>query len=102
MMYLRCVLVYHSLKNVYGMTRAPTYVDFRSHDINDLANCRLVTGHQPGMYFGVAIFTVLNFICFIVMCVDFCYTRIFVTTIQTAKQAGRAIKMGDLELLSSI
>ena len=48
----------------------------------------VVTGHQPGMYFGIAIFIVLNFICFIVISV--CYTGIFVATIQTAKKAGRA------------
>ena len=46
-----------------------------------------VTSRQPGMYFGIAIFVFLNFVCFIVISV--CYTGIFVTTIQTAKKAGR-------------
>ena len=40
------------------------------------------------MFFGIAIFTALNSICFVVIC--FCYTAIFLHTIQTAKQAGRA------------
>ena len=48
----------------------------------------VVTSHQPGMYFGIAIFTALNSICFVVICV--CYTGIFVTSVQTAKKAGRA------------
>ena len=48
----------------------------------------VVTSHQPGMYFGIAIFTALNFICLIVISV--CYIGIFVTSIQTAKKAGRA------------
>ena len=62
----------------------------------------VVTGHQTDMYFGIAVFTALNFNCFKLICV--CYAGIFVTTVQTAKQAGRtlnnkqerkmAIKMG--------
>ena len=48
----------------------------------------VVTSHQPGMYFGIAIFTALNFICLIVVSV--CYIGIFMTSIQTAKKAGRA------------
>ena len=66
------------------------------HDIDDLANStyKFVTGHHPGMHFGADIFTTLNFICFKIMCVW--YTGTFVTTKQTAKQAGRAIKMGAL------
>ena len=49
---------------------------------------KVVTSYLPGMYYGIAIFTALNSICFVVVCV--CYTGIFVSTIQTAKQAGRA------------
>ena len=43
----------------------------------------VVTGHQPDMYFGIAIFTALNSICFIVICV--CYSGIFLTTIKNSK-----------------
>ena len=48
----------------------------------------VISSFQPGMYFGIAIFTALNSICFIVICV--CYTGIFLSSIQTAKKAGRA------------
>ena len=47
----------------------------------------VVTSHEPGMYFGMAIFIALNSICFMVVCV--CYFGIFLTSIQTAKNAGR-------------
>ena len=51
----------------------------------------VISSFQPGMYFmyfGIAIFTALNSICFIVTCV--CYTGIFLSSIQTAKKARRA------------
>ena len=48
----------------------------------------VVTSVAPGMYFGIAIFTVLNSICFVLICA--CYTGIFLHSIHTAKQAGRA------------
>ena len=48
-----------------------------------------VIGDKPGMYFGIAVFTVLNLICFVVVSV--CYIGIFVTVIQTANQAGRTL-----------
>ena len=48
----------------------------------------VIVSHAPGMYYGIAVFTVLNSICF--MTVFICYTGIFITVIQTAKQAGRA------------
>ena len=51
----------------------------------------VIVNHKPGMYYGIAIFTVLNSICFIAVCV--CYTLIFVTAIQTAKKAGRTPDM---------
>ena len=48
----------------------------------------VITSLAPGMYFGIAIFTALNSICFGLICA--CYTGIFLHPIQTAKQAGRA------------
>ena len=78
-----------SRKNVYENRIDVNYKGYllgKSLFINNTYD--VVTSHQPGMYFGIAIFTALNSICFIVICV--CYTGIFVTTIQTAKQAGRA------------
>ena len=48
----------------------------------------VIVNHAPGMYYGIAVFTVLNAICFLIVFI--CYTGIFITTIQTAKQAGRA------------
>ena len=61
-----------------------------------------VVDSKPGMYYGIAVFLVLNALSFLV--VIFCYCVIFVTVIQTAKKAGRsttqkeelkmAIKMG--------
>ena len=48
----------------------------------------VVTSQEPVMYFGIAIFTALNSICFALICA--CYSAIFLHTIQTAKQAGRA------------
>ena len=77
-----------SRKNVYGMINGTIYLGPIEVDNFPHTTITFVTGHQPGMYFGIAIFTALNFICFIVMCV--CYIGIFVTTIETAKQAGRA------------
>ena len=60
------------------------------------------TGTKVGIVYGIAVFTVLNFIN--VLIVMFCYIGIFVTVRQTARQAGRnqsqkeelqmAIKMG--------
>ena len=51
----------------------------------------VVIGHQPGMYLGLAVFTALNSICFVVICA--CYTGIFLYTVQTTKQAGRGRDM---------
>ena len=47
-----------------------------------------IVDSRPGMYFGIAIFTVLNSISFLVVFI--CYFGIFITVMQTAKQAGRA------------
>ena len=47
----------------------------------------VIVNHAPGMYYGIAVFTVLNSICFLTVFV--CYAGIFITVIQTAKQAGR-------------
>ena len=66
----------------------------------------IVTGSKPGMYFGIAVFTVINLLCF--LAVFICYAGIFFTAVQTAKRAGRvrndkeerkmAIKMGAIVL----
>ena len=66
----------------------------------------IVTGSKPGMYFGIAVFTVFNLLCFLTVFI--CYTGIFFTAVQTAKRAGRvrnakgerkmAIKMGAIVL----
>ena len=81
-----------SRKNVYATAHNITwnFVDRDDIQLDNLPGSwiKSVTGDQPGMYFGIAIFTALNFLCFLVMCV--CYTGIFVTSIQTAKKAGRA------------
>ena len=42
----------------------------------------------PGMYYGIAVFTVLNSICFLT--VFLCYAGLFITVIKTSKRAGRA------------
>ena len=52
-----------------------------------------IIGTKPGMYFGIAIFTALNLLCFIT--VMFCYVLIFVTVIRTAKRAGRTVDQED-------
>ena len=62
----------------------------------------IVSGTEPGAYFAIAVFTILNFIA--VWIILFCYVGIFITVKQTSKQAGRnqnqkeeirmAIKMG--------
>ena len=79
-----------SRKNVYEK-RFETYelgiIDYPDEHFGN-KTYDVITSHQPGMYFGIAIFTALNFICFMVTCV--CYTEIFLYSIQTAKQAGRA------------
>ena len=59
-------------------------------------------GTKPGVYFGIAVFTILNFIA--VWVILFCYIGIFITVKQTAREAGRnqnqkeelkmAVKMG--------
>ena len=61
-----------------------------------------VVDSKPGMYYGIAVFLVINFLSFLLIIL--CYSVIFVTVIQTAKKAGRsttqkeelkmAIKMG--------
>ena len=48
----------------------------------------VIVSHAPGMYYGIAVFIVLNSICFLI--VSICYSGIFITVLQTAKQAGRA------------
>ena len=45
-------------------------------------------GRKPAMYFGIAVFTGLNLLCFIVVSVS--YFVIFLTSIQTARSAGRS------------
>ena len=42
----------------------------------------------PGMYYGIAVFTFLNSICFLT--VFLCYAGLFITVIKTSKRAGRA------------
>ena len=48
----------------------------------------VIVNHAPGMYYGIAVFIGLNSICF--MIVSICYIGIFITKLQSAKQAGRA------------
>ena len=48
----------------------------------------VMINHAPGMYYGIAVFTGLNSICFLTVFI--CYIGIFITVIQTAKRAGRA------------
>ena len=70
----------------YEYNAGKTSISWVSHFIN--STNEVITSHQPGMYFGIAIFSVLNFILIIVIC--FCYVVIFVTSIKTATKAGRA------------
>ena len=61
-----------------------------------------VSGTKPGVYFGIAVFSILNFSAIVIIL--FCYIGIFITVKQTAKRAGRnpsrkkelqmAVKMG--------
>ena len=48
----------------------------------------VVIKDAPGMYYGIAVFTVLNSICFLT--VFLCYAGLFITVIKTSKRAGRA------------
>ena len=48
----------------------------------------VVINQGPGMYYGIAVFTVLNSMCFLTVLI--CYTGLFITVIQTSKRAGRA------------
>ena len=45
------------------------------------------TNTHPGMYFGIAIFTTLNLLFFFIVAV--CYVLIFLTSVQSAKNAGQ-------------
>ena len=97
--------IYESRIEQYNFT---FYVNIESKEQAVVINKTydVITGHQAGMYLGMAIFTALNSVCFIVVCA--CYIGIFVATIKTAKKAGRsldlkqerkmAIKMGTVVL----
>ena len=62
----------------------------------------IASGTKPGAFFGIAIFSIVNFIAICI--IMFCYIGIFLTVNQTAKNAGRnqnhkeelrmALKMG--------
>ena len=62
----------------------------------------IIVGARPGIYFGIAVFTSVNFLC--VLTVLICYVGIFMSVRQTVNQSGRnpnqreelrmAIKMG--------
>ena len=49
-----------------------------------------IVGHELGTYFGIAIFTILNYFCFLI--IAYSYTVIFFAVIESAKKSGRAIK----------
>ena len=51
------------------------------------------TDSKSSMYFSIAIFTVLNLCCFLV--VAFCYLSIFIIAKQTSRQAGRSTTVND-------
>ena len=70
------------------------YLGFIIHGYSEVISYKVVLdsiiGNKPGMYFGIAIFTTVNMLCFIT--VMFCYVLIFVTAIQVAKRAGRTME----------
>ena len=46
----------------------------------------VVTDTYPGMYFGIAVFAALNLLCFFIVALS--YVLIFITSVQSAKNAG--------------
>ena len=83
-----------SRRNVYER-RSETYVlyyiwdpDTSDYGFPINTTYDVVINHAPGMYYGIAVFTVLNSICFLIVLI--CYTGLFITVIQTSKRAGRA------------
>ena len=54
------------------------------------------TGSQAAMYFSIAIFAVLNLICFFV--VGFCYLTIFITATKTTKKSGHSRNLKDIQM----
>ena len=51
------------------------------------------TGSRVGMFFSIALFTGLNFICFFV--IGYCYVAIFIYVRQTTKQSGRSPNLNE-------
>ena len=81
-----------SNKNVYGRRLENYKVDIHNPESKNQfvfnKTYDIVIDRAPGMYYGIAVFTVLNSICFLTVLI--CYLDIFVTVIQTSKRAGRA------------
>ena len=67
-------------------------------DVATAVQAKLIDS-QSSMYFSVAIFTALNFLCFLI--VAFCYISIFVTAKQTSVKAGRS-RVVDVEIKMAI
>ena len=55
-----------------------------------------ITGNQIAMYFSIAIFTVLNLVCFLI--VGFCYTSIFILIWSSAKKSGISISKSEARM----
>ena len=53
-------------------------------------------GSQVAMYFSIAIFTVLNLVCFLV--VGFCYAAIFILIWLSAKKSGLSISRSEIRM----
>ena len=54
------------------------------------------TGSQVSMYFSIAIFTVLNLTCFLI--VGFCYAAIFILVWLSAKKSGLSISRNEVRM----
>ena len=75
-------------ENEFEQRTIPIFDFINLESLNINITYDVIINHIPGMYYGIAVFTVLNSICFLIVLI--CYTGIFITVIQTAKQAGRA------------
>ena len=89
-----CTSLPLSRTNVYEERSKPYVLDTNDYAIAEgqitINNTYdVVTNQVPGMiFYGIAVFTVLNSMCFLTVLI--CYTGLFITVIQTSKRAGRA------------
>ena len=90
-----CVGLPISRQNYFTANKTSVFLVESLIDENLVYNYKATSSHVT-MYFSIAIFTVLNLVCFCI--VGFCYTAIFILIWQSSKRSGLSVSRTEIRI----